>query len=49
MPISYGEFDKIELRSGTIIFAEIFVRAKKPAYTIWADFGSEIGVLQTSA
>lgn len=47
--ISYEEFAQVELRSGTIIKAEPFERAKKPAYKIWADFGSEIGVLQTSA
>ena len=49
MTITYDEFSKVDLRSGTIIRAEIFSRAKKPAYKIWADFGSEIGILQTSA
>lgn len=49
MTITYDEFSLIDLRSGTIIKAEIFSRAKKPAYKIWADFGSEIGILQTSA
>ena len=47
--ISFEEFNNVELRSGTIIKVEDFPRAKKPAYKIWADFGSEIGVLQTSA
>ncbi|MCX7121368.1 MAG: tRNA-binding protein [Gammaproteobacteria bacterium] len=47
--ISYDDFQKVNLRSGTIIKAEIFPKAKKPAYKIWADFGSDIGVLQTSA
>lgn len=47
--ISWEEFEKVELRSGTIIRVEDFPRAKKPALKIWADFGSEIGVLQTSA
>jgi tRNA-binding protein len=46
--ISYEEFEKVELRSGTIIRAEEFPRAKKPAYKVWADFGP-LGVLQTSA
>lgn len=49
MNISYDAFEKVDLRSGTIIKAEHFVRAKKLAYKVWADFGPEIGVLQTSA
>jgi tRNA-binding protein len=49
MSITYDEFEKVDLRSGTIIKAEEFTRAKKPAFKIWADFGEEIGVLQTSA
>ena len=47
--ISYEEFTKVELRSGTITKAEVFERAKKPAYKVWADFGPEIGIKQTSA
>lgn len=49
MNIRYDDFEKVDLRSGTIIKAEEFTRAKKPAFKIWADFGDEIGVLQTSA
>lgn len=49
MIISFEDFEKVDLRSGTIVKAEIFSRAKKPAYKIWADFGAEIGILQTSA
>lgn len=47
--ITYEEFEQVELRSGTIIKVEDFPRAKKPAYKVWADFGPEIGILQTSA
>jgi tRNA-binding protein len=47
--ISYEEFEKVDLRSGTIIKAEVFPRAKKAALKVWVDFGSEIGVKQTSA
>ncbi len=49
MSITYDDFAKIDFRSGTIVKAEPFPRAHKPAYKIWADFGPEIGVLQTSA
>lgn len=47
--ITYDDFEKVDLRSGTIVKVEEFPRAKKPAYKIWADFGADIGVLQTSA
>lgn len=47
--ISYDDFDRVQLRSGTIIKIEDFPRARKPAYKVWADFGPSIGVLQTSA
>lgn len=49
MTITYEEFDKVDLRSGTIVKAEPFLRAKKPAYKVWVDFGQEIGIKQTSA
>ena len=47
--ISYDEFDRVDLRSGTIIEAEAFPKARNPSYKIWVDFGPEIGVLKTSA
>lgn len=47
--ITYEEFERVDLRSGTIVKVELFPKAKKPAYKVWADFGREIGVLQTSA
>lgn len=47
--INYEDFEKVELRSGTIIKVELFPKTKKPAYKIWADFGPQIGILQTSA
>ena len=40
---------KINILSGTIVKAEVFDRVRKPAYKVWADFGSEVGILQTSA
>ncbi len=49
MIISYDDFEKVDLRSGTVIKAEVFERTKKPAYKVWVDFGDEIGIKQTSA
>ncbi|RUR13361.1 tRNA-binding protein [Legionella sp. km772] len=49
MIITYDDFEKVDLRSGTVVKVELFERAKKPAYKIWVDFGSELGILQTSA
>lgn len=47
--ITYEDFAKVDLRSGTIVKVEPFPRAKKPAYKVWVDFGPELGVKQTSA
>lgn len=49
MNIAYEDFEKVDLRSGTIVKVEEFSRAKKPAYKVWVDFGAELGILQTSA
>ncbi|WP_057936915.1 tRNA-binding protein [Algoriphagus resistens] len=47
--IDYKDFDKIELRIGTIIRVEQFEKARKPAYKIWVDLGENIGVKKSSA
>ena len=47
--ISFEEFEKVDIRCGTIVKVEPFPRARKPAYKVWVDFGSEVGVKQTSA
>ena len=47
--ISYEEFDRVNLRCGTVVKVEAFPKARKPAFKVWADFGAEIGILQTSA
>jgi tRNA-binding protein len=47
-PISWHDFEKVELRAGTISRVEDFPEAKVPAYKVWADFG-EFGVLKSSA
>ena len=49
MIVTYDDFAKVELRSGTIVKVEEFPRAKKPAYKVWVDFGKDLGILQTSA
>lgn len=49
MAISYEDFEKVDLRSGIVVQVEPFLRAKKPAYKVWVDFGVELGILQTSA
>lgn len=46
--ISWSDFEKIEMRVGTIISAEIFKEAKKPAYKVTIDFG-DLGVKKSSA
>lgn len=46
--ISWNDFEKVELRVGTITKVEDFKEAKKPAYKLWADFG-EFGMKQSSA
>lgn len=49
MTLAYEDFERVNLRSGTIVKVEEFPRAKKPAFKVWADFGPDLGVLQTSA
>lgn len=46
--ISYSDFEKIELRVGTILEAKVFEKARKPAYQLRIDFG-DFGIKKSSA
>jgi tRNA-binding protein len=47
--ISWADFEKVELRVGTIVDVEDFPEARKPAFKLKVDFGDEIGVKKSSA
>jgi tRNA-binding protein len=47
--ITWQDFEKVELRAGTIIEVNDFPKAKKPAYRLKVDLGEEIGIKQSSA
>ena len=47
--ISWDDFMQVELRAGTIVAAEPFPEARKPAWKLTVDFGGEIGTRRSSA
>ncbi len=47
--ISFADFQKVDIRIGTIVEAAPFPEARKPAFKIRIDFGAEIGVKKSSA
>ena len=49
MEITIDDFDKIDMRAGTVLAVEINKRARKPAYKVTIDLGQELGVKTTSA
>lgn len=47
-PLSWSDFEKVEIRTGTILSVDAFPKARKPAYKLTIDFG-DFGIKRTSA
>lgn len=46
---SFDDFMQLDIRVGEVLRAEVFKKARKPAYQLWVDFGEEIGIKRSSA
>lgn len=49
MNITYEDFENVDIRVGTIVDAQPFPEARRPAFKLYVDFGDEIGIKKTSA
>lgn len=49
MSITWNDFEKIDMRVGTVIGVSDFPKARKPAYQLIIDFGADMGIKKYSA
>ncbi len=47
--LSFDEFQRVEIRVGTVVDAQPFPEARKPSIKLWVEFGGAVGVRKTSA
>ena len=47
--IGYDDFLRVDIRKGSVVRAEPYPEARRPAIKLWVDFGPELGVKKTSA